>query len=98
MKIDNSGSAISAYAGQNKLAKRDAASKTSTAATAPTDSVEINPFASSLSAVAQQSGESSFDAAKVASIKSAIASGNFSVNPEKIADSLIASARELLGQ
>ena len=31
-------------------------------------------------------------------IKSAIASGSFSINPEKIADSLIASTREFLSQ
>jgi negative regulator of flagellin synthesis FlgM len=34
----------------------------------------------------------------VDAIKNAIASGTFSVNPDKIADSLIASTQELLNQ
>ncbi|XLM22450.1 flagellar biosynthesis anti-sigma factor FlgM, partial [Chromobacterium piscinae] len=38
----------------------------------------------------------SFDAAKVESIKSAIANGSFSINADKIADGLISSAQELL--
>ena len=39
---------------------------------------------------------SEFDAEKVASIKDAIAAGKFQINPEAIADSLIAVSRELL--
>lgn len=37
-----------------------------------------------------------FDAEKVAAIKAAIANGEFQINPEAIADSLIESSRELL--
>ena len=37
-----------------------------------------------------------FDAEKVAAIKDAIAAGKFQINPEAIADSLIAVTRELL--
>ncbi|RQO76323.1 flagellar biosynthesis anti-sigma factor FlgM [Aquitalea sp. FJL05] len=100
MKIDNSGSAVGAYASQSKLAKRDAGTQATAAGSAPTDSVEINPLASRISALATQAGDTapSFDAAKVDAIKSAIAAGSFSVDPGKIADSLIASTKELLNQ
>jgi len=61
------------------------------------DNVAINPLASRLSALsAQSSGEASFDAAKVASIKAAIASGQFQIDPSRIADGLISSTQELL--
>jgi negative regulator of flagellin synthesis FlgM len=42
--------------------------------------------------------EPAFDADKVASIKAAIAAGEFKINPGAIADSLIASAQELLAR
>lgn len=37
-----------------------------------------------------------FDAAKVAKIRSDISSGNYKVNPEKLADALLNSVRDLL--
>lgn len=37
-----------------------------------------------------------FDAARVSEIKQAISEGRFSINPEAIADRLIASAKELV--
>jgi negative regulator of flagellin synthesis FlgM len=45
-------------------------------------------------------GDSSpeFDAGKVARISQAIADGSFTINPEVIADKLIANAQELLGK
>jgi negative regulator of flagellin synthesis FlgM len=45
--------------------------------------------------LAQGSG---FDAARVDSIKEAIRAGTFKVNPEKVADKLIDSVRELVGR
>ncbi|WP_028535832.1 flagellar biosynthesis anti-sigma factor FlgM [Paludibacterium yongneupense] len=61
------------------------------------DNVAINPLASRLSALSSQSaGEPSFDEAKVASIKAAIASGQFQIDPSRIADGLISSTQELL--
>ncbi len=99
MKIDNSGSAVGAYASQSKLARRDAGTQAAGVGSTPTDSVKINPLASSISALeAQADTAPAFDAAKVDAIKNAIASGTFSVNPDKIADSLIASTQELLNQ
>lgn len=42
--------------------------------------------------------DASFDAAKVERIAQAIRDGKFQVNPEKIADKLIANAQELLNR
>jgi negative regulator of flagellin synthesis FlgM len=53
----------------------------------------MSPEASALSAVA---GDGSFDAAKVERVSQAIKDGTYKVNPEAIADKLIANAQELL--
>ena len=61
------------------------------------DNVDINPLASQMAAAEQEIRERpAFDAEKVAAIKDAIAAGKFQINPEAIADSLIAVSRELL--
>lgn len=54
---------------------------------------------SSLSARLQEvsAGESPVDTRRVAEIKQAIAEGRFQINPEKIADGLLASVRDMLG-
>lgn len=59
------------------------------------DQVEL----SSLAARLQEAGSATsapIDAARVAEIKQAIVEGRFQVNPERIADGLIESARQLL--
>ena len=48
--------------------------------------------------VAAPKTESPFDAAKVEEIKAAIAQGRFKINPEAIADGLIAMARDLIAE
>lgn len=54
---------------------------------------------SSLSARLQEvgAGETAVNSARVAEIKQAIAEGRFQINPEKIADGLLASVRDMLG-
>ncbi|MEQ6291394.1 flagellar biosynthesis anti-sigma factor FlgM [Vogesella sp. GCM10023246] len=93
MKIDNSGKVAASFTAPSRTqSKADTAS-----ARANGESVAINPFASRLQGMEQAAASSpAFDADKVAAIKSAIASGEFSINPDAIADSLIASAKELL--
>lgn len=98
MKIDDSfkktgsvtapSTPASAATGSSKGAARSAAVNTATTGTS--DSVKISAQALALS------GESNFDVQKVNEIKAAIASGTFQVNPEKIANGLIDTVRDLL--
>jgi negative regulator of flagellin synthesis FlgM len=55
---------------------------------------------SSLSARIQEvgAGETPVNAQRVAEIKQAISEGRFQINPERIADGLLASVRDMLGR
>jgi negative regulator of flagellin synthesis FlgM len=53
---------------------------------------------SSAATLSTDNAEGSFDAEKVKRIAQAIRDGKFQVNPEAIADKLIANAQELLGK
>ena len=94
MKIDDSfkktGSVgvASASTSSSKGAEKTAAVSTATAGAS--DSVKISAQAQALS------GDSTFDLKKVSEIKAAIASGTFQVNPEKVANGLIDTVRDLL--
>lgn len=57
--------------------------------------IELSSAASTLLAGA---GAAEFDAEKVARLSKAIEAGSFKVDPQAIADKLIASAHELLGR
>lgn len=70
--------------------KAPAASST----TGPSAHVEL----SSAAAPGAENAEGAFDADKVQRIAQAIKDGQFKVNPEAIADKLIANAQELLGK
>lgn len=61
----------------------------------PSATVEISSAASLLSSAAS---DPSFDADKVERMAQAIRDGKFEVNADKIADKLLANARELLGK
>ncbi len=65
------------------------------ASTDPSAKVQLSGAAESLMA----GGDiAEFDAEKVARVEKAIADGTYKVNPEAIADKLIANAQELLGK
>jgi negative regulator of flagellin synthesis FlgM len=99
MKIDQTGKVIDAYPVQGKNARRNSDDSDLSASddAESSSSVAINPLASQINSVSQQmSTEPSFDVSKVDAIKSAIASGNFQVNPDNIADGLISSTKQLL--
>jgi negative regulator of flagellin synthesis FlgM len=77
----------------------DAATSTATAAKsastpAQSDSVLLSPQYQALAKSVANS--SSFNADKVASIKASIAKGEFTVDPGKIADGVIATAQDLI--
>src|ERR1700712_4330923 len=75
-------------------AKATAAVAAGAAATVdPSATVALSSTASTLPSSGAGGG---FDAEKVARVSGAIADGSFKINPEAIADKLIASAQELL--
>ncbi len=92
MKIDNSGKVAAAYSAPVRAAKKEDVATKASGAASRSESVAIS--SQGLAKAAQTS--EAFDADKVAAIKAAIAAGEFKINPEAIADSLIASTRELL--
>lgn len=73
--------------------RKSAAPAAGTPAAPSSATVEISPEASALAA-----GDGAFDAAKVERISQSIRDGSFKVNPEAIADKLIANAQELLAR
>lgn len=61
--------------------------------------VDISSLSARLQVIgAEMTTEAPVDSARIAEIKQAIAEGRFSVNPERIADGLLQSVREMLGQ
>ena len=67
-------------------------------ATAPVDPSSTVAISSAASTLLSGSTSADFDANKVAQVSGAIANGTYKVNPEAIADKLIANAQELLGK
>lgn len=97
MKIDS---------GVKSVGTAVAAKRPATASNAPRQAeagsaarVDISSLSARLQVIgAEMTAEAPVDAARVTEIKQAIAEGRFSVNPERIADGLLASVREMLGQ
>lgn len=63
-------------------------------ASAGGERVDISPLSAQLQEVG--AGETAVSSARIAEIKQAIADGRFQINPEKIADGLLASVRDML--
>lgn len=97
MKIDNSaksigpgsGAAGSRATGARPVANGPVADPPSAGQTATVVSTSIHAVSGS---------EAAFNAQKVAEIRQAISAGKFQINPERIADGLISSVREMLDQ
>jgi negative regulator of flagellin synthesis FlgM len=68
------------------------------AAGAAVDASATVALSSTASTLLSTGGASEFDADKVARISAQIADGSFKVNPDAIADKLIANAQELLSK
>lgn len=62
--------------------------------TAASERVDLSSLSARLQEVG--AGEAPVDAQRVAEIKLAISEGRFEIHPERIADSLLASVREML--
>ena len=82
------------------VSKLAPANATATAtATAPASmQVELSSTAATLRAGTVQAASADFDVEKVNRVSESIADGTFTVNPEAIADKLIANAQELLSK
>jgi negative regulator of flagellin synthesis FlgM len=68
------------------------------AATAKADASATLALSTAASSLLSGSSSAEFDAEKVARISKAIEDGSFKVDPEAIADKLLANAQELLGR
>lgn len=98
MKIDGS-SRTGALTGNTAPAAHASKPATQAGRSASPDNVTLSSTSTQIQALATSINEASgFDAAKVEAIKQAISEGKFTINPEAIADKLIASTRELLAQ
>lgn len=79
------------------VATKPAAKNGNGAAPVEGEPIRISEMSGRLSALeAQLSASPAFDAGKVESIKQAIRDGQFTINPEVIADKLLASVEEFL--
>ncbi|MBI4754361.1 MAG: flagellar biosynthesis anti-sigma factor FlgM [Betaproteobacteria bacterium] len=96
MKIDNSVNSINTASG-NDARVRAARNVNGPQAASGGAKVELSPLASRLQELESTMANAPVvDSAKVAEIKEAIAEGRFKVNPERIADGLIESVRQML--
>jgi negative regulator of flagellin synthesis FlgM len=87
--------AVGTPAAQTEAAKPAPAHATAAAGVDASATVALSNTASTLLSAGSAS---EFDAAKVSHIAGQIADGTFKVNPEAIADKLIANAQELLSK
>jgi negative regulator of flagellin synthesis FlgM len=93
VKITNGITSVGTGADSGRTKSATQASRTTT--TAASDQVELSALAGRLQEASAATDEP-VDAGRIAEIKKAITEGRFQVNPERIADGLLESARQLL--
>ena len=100
MKIDNSGKPLSPATSGTRQSTAKAATpenRPAAGAAAVGDNVELTSSSLKLSALeGNLGGQPVIDSARVNEIRQAIAEGKFKINPDAIADKLVASVKELL--
>jgi negative regulator of flagellin synthesis FlgM len=95
VKITSSLPAVGNASGNGSVRGPNSTAKSEKAAgTGSGERVDISSLSARLQEVG--AGEAPVDAQKVAEIKQAIAEGRFQINPERIADGLLNSVREML--
>jgi negative regulator of flagellin synthesis FlgM len=83
--------------GKGPSAGNVAGNKAEAAGTKAGENVTLSPISVQLQSITSEvSASGVFDAEKVSAIKSAIESGQFKVNSEKVADGLIDTVKDLL--
>ena len=93
--LDKNNGAAASVATERNGSTGTTANTAAGAAAAPESSTQVE-LSAGAQAAAIGSGNADFDAEKVQRIAQAIREGRFTVNPEAIADKLIANAQELL--
>ena len=88
--------AAGAPAAPNDVAAKATAGTPAAAAAPSVDASATVALSSTASTLLAAGASAEFDADKVARIGASIADGSFKINPEAIADKLIANAQELL--
>ncbi len=94
MKIINSSPSISTT--QDTGRTRGPAATPQKPGTGASERVDISSLSARLQEVG--AGETPVNAQRIAEIKQAISEGRFQINPERIADGLLASVRDMLGR
>jgi negative regulator of flagellin synthesis FlgM len=96
VKIDSSVKSVAPK--PTGAASRPVAGTKSNASAAAGPQVELSSVATQLQAGQVGAVSDTFNAEKVAEIRQAIAEGRFQINPDRIADGLINSVRDMLAQ
>lgn len=97
MKIDSASAKPVSGIPANGASARAGSSAANGAAQAPAGSASLSSSSSQMQELAASVASApAFDAGRVDQIKQAIAQGHFKVNPQMVADRLLAMARELL--
>ena len=97
MKIDGSIKPLGGTSAKEGTARATVGGKASTKAPLSQDRVEITSVSAQLQTMgSSQDNVPVVDTARVEAIKQAISEGRFKINPEAIADRLIATAKDLI--